>query len=227
VSYQVEAVSFVKQDTASPVQVLSTSSNNTWQVKHPNDALAYEYLVTQDSWYEFKGIRLTINWKKYTDSLRSYSRSFISSDTVDLGSSGMFVAYYLVRGAVQSVPGEFIERDTPGVGWFVVENTLVGIFITNFTRVLTDITPRRVNEAVFKANTNWYIPPQEWTEGDQSGICAEYFINPATLVPVLDKTVASNVTSGYLKVTVLHNGVRQSFNIPVQVETRNCVYNQQ
>ncbi|GHU84504.1 hypothetical protein FACS189473_2030 [Spirochaetia bacterium] len=248
VSYTIEKVTL--SDPASPVQVITTGSNNVWQIKHPADTLVYEYLVRQDSWLTYEGTRLRINWQKHVDNDNVYSRAYIKDTSVSVkgywqDDSGD-VHLYLVRTAQVSQGGR--GTDAPfvhisGSSKFVYHhdffNNTTDVYpnlgqgdATRYSfplpvRVLANITARRVSEAEFKANTDWYIPPQEWAnDKDGSGVCAEYFINPAERVPVTDKTIAS-VASVNLSVTILRNGVRETYTIPVQVETRNCAYNQQ
>ncbi|MDL2230034.1 hypothetical protein LJC14_07285, partial [Treponema sp. OttesenSCG-928-L16] len=67
VNYSIDNLKFTKASSSSPDLSLTKPSADVWNIAHPTDYLEYEYLITQDSWLEYEGKRIGINWKRYKD----------------------------------------------------------------------------------------------------------------------------------------------------------------
>jgi hypothetical protein len=227
VSYEISAEF---SDPNSEVKVHPKGTNNQWIITGPEeDLVGHDYWVTKESYLTFQDTRLTIVWQRFSHDKDVYYRS----PTGIYDSSGF--QYYLIRTG-SSVEGG-IGNDEPFIGY---SGPGFGVGYENYgaryepTLVLVNTTPRRVSEAVFKDNTDYYIPEQEWANDTQYieepdiGTCGEYFINPADEIDMIDKTLLKeNDRRGTVKVTVTHNGKEQKFDIPVKVETRYCSKDQQ
>jgi hypothetical protein len=229
VAFQIEQVVFEPHDSGIPVRLSPTSVPTTYEFAHTNDAIQYFYRVTHDSWFTYNGNRIRLVWEKFVNT--STEMWWIVPISKNTG-----VPYYevnLIRCGTTTQGGHGNDEPfiTGSYSRDFVDGSNLGSTLGYPVRVLTDITPRIVSEEEFKANTDWYIPPQEWYNADhsytmESGVCAEFFINNTAEKFTADNTIVSSVFGGSLKVTLLRNGTREIHYVPVQIETRNCAYNQ-
>lgn len=222
VQWEIETVTFNKTNSSSPVYVMdSNTSNNTKVIVHPNDAITHEYLVTDDTYFAFNGMRASIVWEyQYHNGSNFYYVAKVgkTNEGVDVYLLRYDTTTYKVLAATPSGPDGDGDFGTPVTG--------LSVQTTPYT------TPRRVSIAAFKNNTDWYIPPHEYKHSWQSygswrhrdGVAPEIYLNRAQLVPILSDSVVNSRAEGVLNITLLRSGKREVFQIPVVVETRNCLF---